>query len=160
MSCLEAAFVIVTMTYARLRAAQRFFRTFLEGREDREVRVSDWRRHPAVGRLREVSFVSAVKRTMGISPPFAHCHQTQRYRWEPSPAVPLAALAVVYSLRRPDVWDHLRIVSSHEAHHGRRPALCALPSDNALQVVLRSCRASLQYSNKSFFENNSTLMSR
>ena len=68
------------MTHTRLRAVQRFFRTFLEGREDREVRVSDWRRHPAVGRLREVSFVSAVKRTMGISPPFAHCHQTQRYR--------------------------------------------------------------------------------
>ena len=72
--------LMAMMTHGRLRAAQRFFRTFLEGREDREVRVSDWRRHPAVGRLREVSFVSAVKRTMGISPPFAHCHQTQRYR--------------------------------------------------------------------------------
>ncbi len=59
---------------------QRFFTTFLEGRNDKEVRVSEWRQHPVVGRLREVSFVSAVKRTMGISPPFAHCHQTQRYR--------------------------------------------------------------------------------
>ena len=63
-----------------LLVLQRFFRTFLEGRDDKEVRVSDWRQHPIVGRLREVSFVSAVKRTMGISPPFAHCHQTQRYR--------------------------------------------------------------------------------
>ena len=60
--------------------AQRFFTKFLEGRNDKEVRVSEWRQHPVVGRLREVSFVSAVKRTMGISPPFAHCHQTQRYR--------------------------------------------------------------------------------
>ena len=84
MSCTEGCIVIVAMVaHGRLRAAQRFFRTFLEGREDREVRVSDWRRHPAVGRLREVSFVSAVKRTMGISPPFAHCHQTQRYRYSP-----------------------------------------------------------------------------
>ena len=149
---------MVMMTHDRLRAAQRFFRTFLEGREDREVRVSDWRRHPAVGRLREVSFVSAVKRTMGISPPFAHCHQTQRYRWEPSPAVPLAALAVVYSLRRPDVWDHLRIVSSHEAHHGRQPALRALPSDNALQVVLRSCRVSLQCSGNSFLKHDMKIL--
>lgn len=59
---------------------QRFFKTLLEGRGDKEVRVSGWRQDPVVGRLREVSFVSAVKRTMGISPPFAHCHQTQRYR--------------------------------------------------------------------------------
>ena len=61
--------------------AQRFF-TDVPGRAhgDKEVRVSEWRQHPVVGRLREVSFVSAVKRTMGISPPFAHCHQTQRYR--------------------------------------------------------------------------------
>ena len=94
---------MVMMTHDRLLAAQRFFRTFLEGREDREVRVSDWRRHPAVGRLREVSFVSAVKRTMGISPPFAHCHQTQRYRLKPSPAVPLAALAIVYLYQAPPV---------------------------------------------------------
>ena len=47
--------------------------------------MSEWRQHPVVGRLREVSFVSAVKRTMGISPPFAHCHQTQRYRRAPGP---------------------------------------------------------------------------
>ena len=78
--------IIATLTHGRLRAVQRFFRTFLEGRKDRG---SDWRRHPAVGRLREVSFVSAVKRTMGISPPFAHCHQTQRYRRAPSPALAL-----------------------------------------------------------------------
>ena len=59
---------------------QRFFQSFHEGRDDRDVRVSPWREHPAVGRVRELTFVSPVKMRMGISPSSAHCHQTQRYR--------------------------------------------------------------------------------
>lgn len=59
---------------------QRFFRSFHEGRDDRDVRVSPWRQHPAMGRVRELTFVSPVKMRMGISPSSAHCHQTQRYR--------------------------------------------------------------------------------
>ncbi len=59
---------------------QRFFLSFHEGRDDRDVRVSPWREHPAVGRVRELTFVSPVKMRMGISPSSAHCHQTQRYR--------------------------------------------------------------------------------
>ena len=85
---------------AWLADLQRFFTTFLEGRNDKEVRVSEWRQHPVVGRLREVSFVSAVKRTMGISPPFAHCHQTQRYRQAPF-SLPRAAPHTLHGCAMP-----------------------------------------------------------
>ncbi|CAL8460897.1 g428 [Coccomyxa elongata] len=70
----------VREVFHRLLADERFFRSFHEGRDDRDIRVSPWRQHPAVGRVRELTFVSPVKMRMGISPSSAHCHQTQRYR--------------------------------------------------------------------------------
>jgi hypothetical protein len=72
--------------------AQRFFRTFHEGRDDRSVAVSPWRQHPGMGRVRELTFVSPVKMRLGISPSVAHCHQTQRYRRARPPTACLGCL--------------------------------------------------------------------
>ncbi|KAL3132626.1 hypothetical protein ABBQ32_009153 [Trebouxia sp. C0010 RCD-2024] len=55
-----------------------FWPEFHESRGDKQICLTSWSRHSALGHIRELRFVSPIKALIG--PPQAECFQNQRYR--------------------------------------------------------------------------------
>ncbi|KAL3156848.1 hypothetical protein ABBQ38_001117 [Trebouxia sp. C0009 RCD-2024] len=55
-----------------------FWPEFHESRGDKQICLTSWSRHSALGHVRELRFVSPIKALIG--PPQAECFQNQRYR--------------------------------------------------------------------------------